>query len=78
LCLKIWKFLDLRLIKKWQEVEKNEVRFTEYYMDDAKIAVVGFGLPGVLRFRQCARPALWVFGRFDQADQLEPLPVPGD
>jgi len=38
--------LDLRLIKKWQEVEKNEVRFTEYYMDDAKIAVVGFGTAG--------------------------------
>ena len=38
--------LDLRLMKKWQEIEKNEVRFVDYYMDDAKIAVIGNGSAG--------------------------------
>jgi 2-oxoglutarate ferredoxin oxidoreductase subunit alpha len=38
--------MNFRLMKRWQEVEKNEVRFKEYYMDDAKIAVVGFGTAG--------------------------------
>jgi 2-oxoglutarate ferredoxin oxidoreductase subunit alpha len=38
--------LNLRLMKKWQEIEKNEIRFTDYYMDDAKIAVIGNGSAG--------------------------------
>lgn len=38
--------LDFRLLKKWQEIEKNEVRFTEYYMEGAKLAVIGFGTAG--------------------------------
>jgi len=33
-------------MKRWQEIEKNEVRYKDYYMDDAKIAVVGFGTAG--------------------------------
>ncbi len=37
---------DLRLMKTWQEIEKNEVRYKEYFMDDAKFAVVGFGSAG--------------------------------
>jgi len=37
---------NLRLMKRWQEIEKNEVRFREYFMDDAKIAVMGFGTAG--------------------------------
>ena len=38
--------MNYRLMKRWQEVEKNEIRFKEYYMDDAKIAVTGFGTAG--------------------------------
>ncbi|BBB46793.1 3-methyl-2-oxobutanoate dehydrogenase subunit VorB [Pelolinea submarina] len=38
--------MNLRLLKRWKEVEKNEVRFAEYYMDDAKIAIIGNGTAG--------------------------------
>ena len=37
---------NLRLMKTWQQIEKNEVRYKEYLMDDAKFAVVGFGSAG--------------------------------
>jgi len=38
--------VNLRLLRRWQEVEANEVRYKEYYMDDAKFMVVGFGSAG--------------------------------
>jgi len=38
--------VDLRIMKRWQQIEKNEVRYKEYFMDDAKIAIVGFGSAG--------------------------------
>lgn len=37
---------NLRLMKTWQEIEKNEIRYKEYFMEDAKFAVVGFGSAG--------------------------------
>jgi len=37
---------NYRLMKRWQEIEKNEVRFKEYFMDDAQIAVIGYGTAG--------------------------------
>ena len=37
---------NLRLAARWQEVEANEVRFKEYYLDDADFVVVGFGSAG--------------------------------
>jgi 2-oxoglutarate ferredoxin oxidoreductase subunit alpha len=37
---------NLRLLKRWQEVQANEVRYKEYFMDDAEYAVVGFGTAG--------------------------------
>lgn len=37
---------NIRLLKRWMEIEKNEVRFLEYKMDDAEIAVIGFGTAG--------------------------------
>jgi 2-oxoglutarate ferredoxin oxidoreductase subunit alpha len=37
---------NLRLLTRWQEISENEVRYKEYYMDDAKFAVVGFGSAG--------------------------------
>ena len=39
---------NFRLMYRWQEIEANEIRFKQYYMDDAKIAVVGFGSSGRL------------------------------
>lgn len=37
---------NLRLLRRWQEIEANEVRYQEYYLDDADIVVVGFGTAG--------------------------------
>ncbi|MHB8806987.1 MAG: 3-methyl-2-oxobutanoate dehydrogenase subunit VorB [Anaerolineaceae bacterium] len=37
---------NLRLMKTWQQIEKNEIRYKEYFMEDAKFAVVGFGSAG--------------------------------
>jgi 2-oxoglutarate ferredoxin oxidoreductase subunit alpha len=35
-----------KLIEKWYQVEANEVRYKEYYLDDAEFVVVGFGSSG--------------------------------
>ncbi len=37
---------NLRMLRRWQEVVANEVRYKSYFMDDAKFAVVGFGSTG--------------------------------
>jgi len=38
--------VNIRLLRRWMEIEKNEVRYKEYFMDDAEIAVIGFGTAG--------------------------------
>ncbi|MFZ5881908.1 MAG: 3-methyl-2-oxobutanoate dehydrogenase subunit VorB [Chloroflexota bacterium] len=37
---------NLRLGARWQVVQANEVRYKEYFLDDAEIVVVGFGTAG--------------------------------
>ena len=37
---------NIRLLKRWLEIEKSEVRFKEYFMDDAEIAIISFGTAG--------------------------------
>jgi 2-oxoglutarate ferredoxin oxidoreductase subunit alpha len=37
---------NLRMLKRWQEIQKNEIRYKEYYLDDAEIVIVGFGTAG--------------------------------
>lgn len=37
---------DLRMLRRWQEVEANEIRYKEYFMEDAKFAVVAYGSSG--------------------------------
>ncbi len=37
---------NLRLAERWNEVKTNEVRYKEYFLDDAKYVVVGFGTAG--------------------------------
>ncbi len=37
---------NLRLARRWQEICENEVRYKEYYLDDAEYAVIGFGSAG--------------------------------
>jgi 2-oxoglutarate ferredoxin oxidoreductase subunit alpha len=37
---------NLRMLRRWQEVKVNEVRYKEYFLDDARFLVVGFGSAG--------------------------------
>ena len=37
---------NLRLLKRWKEIEQNEVRYQEQLLDDARFAVIGFGTAG--------------------------------
>lgn len=41
---------NFRLLAREEEIKKNEVRFKEYFMDDAEYAVVGFGSAGRVAF----------------------------
>jgi 2-oxoglutarate/2-oxoacid ferredoxin oxidoreductase subunit alpha len=38
--------VDMRLTRRWQEVKAKEQRYVEYFMDDAKFAIVSFGSAG--------------------------------
>jgi 2-oxoglutarate/2-oxoacid ferredoxin oxidoreductase subunit alpha len=38
--------MNYRLMRQWSEIEANEVRFKEYHLEDADIAVIGFGTAG--------------------------------
>lgn len=37
---------NLRLMRRWQEIEAGEVRCRSYYLEDARFAVIGFGSAG--------------------------------
>lgn len=37
---------NLRLLKRWLEIEKTEVRFKALHLEDAEFAVIGFGTAG--------------------------------
>lgn len=39
---------NFRLIRRWQEIEANEVRYKTYFMEDAKFVVTGYGSCGRL------------------------------
>jgi 2-oxoglutarate ferredoxin oxidoreductase subunit alpha len=41
---------NLRLLERWNQVEANEVRYKEYFLDDAEIVVIGFGTAGRVAF----------------------------
>ncbi|NMC13757.1 MAG: 3-methyl-2-oxobutanoate dehydrogenase subunit beta, partial [Chloroflexi bacterium] len=38
--------INFKLAKRWLEIEANEIRYKEYYMEDAEFAVIGFGTAG--------------------------------
>jgi 2-oxoglutarate ferredoxin oxidoreductase subunit alpha len=42
--------VNLRLIERWKGIETSEVRYREYYLDDAEIVVIGFGTCGRIAF----------------------------
>ena len=37
---------NIRLLKRWLEIEANEVRYSELYLDDAEIVIIAFGTAG--------------------------------
>jgi 2-oxoglutarate ferredoxin oxidoreductase subunit alpha len=37
---------NLRLLGRWQQIEKAEVRYKEYFLDDAEFVILGFGTAG--------------------------------
>jgi len=37
---------NIRILHKWMEITQKEVRYKEYYLDDAEFAVIGFGTAG--------------------------------
>ncbi len=37
---------NFRMLKTWQTIQQNEVRYKEYYLDDADFVIVGFGTAG--------------------------------
>lgn len=37
---------NFRMMRRWQDVEAAEIRFKEYFMDDAELVVTGFGSSG--------------------------------
>jgi len=37
---------NLRLLETWNLIQTNEVRYREYYLEDAEIVVIGFGTAG--------------------------------
>jgi len=41
---------NIRLVERWQTIQANEVRYKEFYLDDAEIVVVGFGTAGRVAF----------------------------
>lgn len=37
---------NIRLLKRWHEIQDNEVRYKGYYLEDAEYVVIGFGTAG--------------------------------
>jgi len=40
------EIVNLRLMNRWQIIKKNEIRYKDYFIDDAKYAIIGFGTAG--------------------------------
>ena len=38
--------MNLRLLSRWKAIQQEEVRYKEYYLDDAEFVIVGFGTAG--------------------------------
>ena len=42
--------VNIRLVERWNEIKANEVRYKEYYLEDAEIIVIGYGTAGRVAF----------------------------
>ncbi|HLA07109.1 MAG TPA: 3-methyl-2-oxobutanoate dehydrogenase subunit VorB [Anaerolineales bacterium] len=38
--------LNLRLLSRWMAIQREEVRYKEYFLDDAEFVIIGFGTAG--------------------------------
>ena len=38
--------MNLRQISRWRAIQANEVRYKEYFLDDAEFVIIGFGTAG--------------------------------
>jgi len=38
--------VNIRLLERWNQIEANEIRYKEYFLDDAEFVVIGFGTAG--------------------------------
>jgi 2-oxoglutarate ferredoxin oxidoreductase subunit alpha len=38
--------MNYRLIQRWNQIQENEIRYKEYYLEDAEYVIVGFGTAG--------------------------------
>jgi 2-oxoglutarate ferredoxin oxidoreductase subunit alpha len=38
--------MNLRVLNRWRTIQANEVRYKEYFLDDAETVVIGFGTAG--------------------------------
>jgi 2-oxoglutarate ferredoxin oxidoreductase subunit alpha len=41
---------NFRLIERWDQIKANEIRYKEYFLEDAEIVVLGFGTAGRIAF----------------------------
>lgn len=41
---------NIRLLERWREIKAQEIRYKEYYLDDAEIVVIGYGTAGRVAF----------------------------
>ena len=37
---------NIRMLKRWQEIQEKELRYKEYFLEEAEIIVIGFGTAG--------------------------------
>ena len=44
------EIVNLRILERWKEIQANEIRFKEYYLDDAEFVIIGFGTAGRISF----------------------------
>jgi len=40
------EMVNIRILERWKKAQANEVRFREYFMEDADFVVIGFGTAG--------------------------------
>ncbi len=41
---------NIRLLERWMTIQDNEIRYKEFYLDDAEVVVVAFGTAGRVAF----------------------------